>query len=58
MKNVQKQTLAHIDQNAADYVTRKDEYKTKVAECSATMKSLHSKLWQLFENLLGSDLIP
>ena len=47
-----------ISARMIDYVTQKDEYDTKIAKCSATMKSFRSDLWQLFENLLGLDLIP
>ncbi len=39
-------------------VSDKDKFKTKIAKCLTTMKSLHSSLWQLFKNLLGPALIP
>ena len=57
-RTAQRKALNGIDHNNANHVTHKEEFDTKVAECSATMKSLHSNLWQLFENLLGLALIP
>ena len=57
-RTAQRKALNGIDHNNANHVTHKEEFDTKVAECSATMKSLHSNLWQLFENPLGSELIP
>ncbi len=47
-----------LDQNDADYLTCKDKMETKIDECTTTMKSLCSNLWQLFENLLDAALIP
>ncbi len=58
VRAAQKVALNGLDPTDADYSIRKDEFETKIDKCTATMKSLRSNLWQLFENLLGAALIP
>ncbi len=44
VRTAHKALLAGLNQNDADYLTRKDEIQTKIDECRATMKSLCSDL--------------